>query len=80
MIGESGCFGQGTSTERIGTAEEAAAAVSAIVEDTADPAAADPTAVTVKLAVTCDALRQRVRILTWAVALLALVVIMKEIE
>ena len=80
MIGQSGCLNGNASSERIDTAAEAAAAVASIVEDTVDPAAVDPSAVTVKLAVTCEALRQRVRLLSWAVALLALLVILKEVE
>ena len=82
MMGQSGCFSKSTPDyEQIDTAAEAAAAVDAIVQDAGDDAGADVDAVTmVQLAVCYKSLQRRVRILTWAVALLAIFIVCKEMK
>lgn len=83
MITQSGCFGSKNEVwdGQIDTAAEAAAAVDAVVNDANGSADPDPTSVaTVQLAVVCETLRQRVRVLTWVVALLALFLVAKEMK
>lgn len=80
MITQSGCFGGGsTEYEQIDTAAEAAAVVEALEATPGAQPEADPTAVAVvRMDVCCIALQRRVRLLTWAVALLALYIVLKE--
>lgn len=78
----SGCFGSATRTyDQIDTAAEAAAAVEAIEAAPAPPDATGPMAcAVVQMGVCCQSLARRVRLLAWAVALLALYVVLKEIK
>lgn len=82
MTGQSGCFGNSKPTyEQIDDAAEAAAAVDAIVADTVDATEPDPTTVaTVQLAVVCETMRQRIRLLTWAIVILAVFVVAREMK
>lgn len=81
MITQSGCFTGGTKPEQIDTATEAAAAVEAIESVTGTPEDPDPMACTVvKMAVCCDAMAMRLRLLTWAVVLLVVYVLAKELK
>jgi hypothetical protein len=82
MITQSGCFGQGKPNyDQIDTAAEAAAAVEAIEATPSSDDALNPTAcAVVQLGACFDAMARRVRLLTFAVALLALYVIVKELN
>ena len=79
---QSGCFGSGKlDYDQIDDAAEAAAAVADIVDVPAENAEPDPTTVaTVQLAVVCETMRQRIRLLTWAVVILAIFVVAKELK
>lgn len=74
----SGCFGTQTHYDQIDTAAEAAAAVEAI-ESTPSNAVGQMACALVQMDVCCQTLARRVRMLTWAVVLLALYVVLKEI-
>lgn len=82
MITNSGCFGSATRTyDQIDTAAEAAAAVESIEAAPSTTDATDPMAcAVVQMSVCCQALARRVRLLTWAVALMAIYVVIKEIK
>lgn len=83
MITQSGCFGGSQiEYEQIDTADEAAAVVDDLQQmEQPAPDAIDPTAcAVVQLGVACEAMARRLRLLTWAVALLTLYVVAKELK
>ena len=82
MTGVSGCIGSVKSDpDPITTPSEAAGAVEDIAAGVVIDEEPDPMAVaTVRLSVCCNALRQRVRLLTWAVVLLAVCVVAREMK
>ena len=74
----SGCFGTQTRYDQIDTAAEAAAAVEAI-EATPSNTVGPMACALVQMDVCCQTLARRVRLLTWAVVLLAIYIVLKEI-
>lgn len=81
MNSVSGCFGNDPTYEPIDTAADAAAVVDELAGQTVVPDAIDPTAsAVVQMGVAYEGLCRRVQILTWAVALLALYVVINELK
>ena len=74
----SGCFGTQTRYDQIDTAAEAAAAVEAIEATPSNPVGPMACAL-VQMDMCCQALARRVKLLTWAVVLLAIYIVLKEI-
>lgn len=81
MIGVSGCFGSRAKQNPIDDIDEAAQAV-ADIEDTPQAPAADPepNAATPALAMLVGQYARRVLLLTWAVVIMAIVMIMREVD
>lgn len=81
MITQSGCFGQSRTPDPIDDINEAAEAMSGIIDSanqqtpTETPGAAMPA-----LAVLMGQYARRVRLLTWAVVIMAVVIVMREID
>lgn len=79
MTGVSGCFGR-PNNEPIDDIQDAAAAVNDIVSGE-DPAPADTSAETLaSVAAVVGEYTRRVRLLTWAVVIIALVLVLKEVD
>lgn len=81
-IGVSGCFGSQIEYEQLDTAADAAAVVDELEQlGQSVPEAIDPTACTVvQLGVAYESMARRLRLLTWAVLLLTLYVVAKELK
>lgn len=81
MITQSGCFGQSRTPDPIDDINEAAEAMEGIIDSanqqipTENPGAAMPA-----LAVLMGQYAKRVRLLTWAVVIMAVVIVMREID
>lgn len=85
MITQSGCFGTSRTPDPIDDIDEAAAAMDDIIDSATRQPATEPTTVATGAAMPAlEALvaqyAARVRLLTWAVAIMAVFLVMREID
>lgn len=79
MITNSGCFGGGKTTDPIDDLNEASEAVTDIINSADSPATADATAVA-DMANLLGEYAKRLRLLTWAVVAIVVVLVIKEVK
>ncbi|MBQ6729927.1 MAG: hypothetical protein IJQ83_07340 [Bacteroidales bacterium] len=81
MITQSGCFGQSRTPDPIDDINEAAEAMAGIIDSANQQTPTDASGAAMPaLAVLVGQYAKRVRLLTWAVVIMAVVIVMREID